>query len=102
MDTKQAHKERWEAKLAHAQARMDALKALAKETTADAKIAVGKQMEELEYSIAQAKQQLAECAHAGEDKWHGIKSSLAGAWANLTRAFRRDPAGRSDDDGVRK
>ncbi len=92
METKQAYKAKFEAQLEQAQAKLMALKASAKEKTADGAISASKQIEALEESVADARVKLAELGQAGEDKWADFKASVEGAWAKVTDSFKRDDA----------
>jgi len=87
METKEAYKAKFEAQIEQAQAKLLALKASAKEMTADGKIAASKQLEAFEHGLVDAKAKLAELAQVGEDKWADFKGGLEGAWASLTDLF---------------
>ncbi|MCC7326284.1 MAG: hypothetical protein IT521_05720 [Burkholderiales bacterium] len=102
METKDAYKAKFEARLEQAQARLLLLKAAAKEKTADGTIAVSKRIDTLERSISEAKANLAELAHASEDKWVGFKAGLEGAWAAMADSLTLDTGSQTKSDDPKK
>lgn len=88
MSDKEAYKQKIEAEVELAQAKLSELKANAKSATADARISYDKQVEELEESISETKAKLKELGDAGEDAWEDIKDGVESAWKKLSAKFK--------------
>lgn len=86
METKQAYRDKVEARIEHAQARLLHLRASAREMSADARIALAKRIDALDSTIEDSKSRLAQIMHAGEDKWGELKASLEAAWDKVTES----------------
>ncbi len=80
-ETLQAQLEEWGIDLAK-------LKAMAAETTAEARLELDLQLITLETKLAAGKVKLAELADTSEDAWDSIHGGLESAWDSLTVAFR--------------
>ena len=88
MNTKEAYKQKIEAELELAQARLAEFKAKAKISTADARIKYAKQIDELEQKIDATKAKLKELGEASEDAWERLKDGVESAWGALRTAVR--------------
>lgn len=76
MDTKDAYKQKAEAELEIAHARVAEFKARAKSFTADTRVKYAKHLEELEHGVETAKGRLKELGEAGEDGWEKFKDGV--------------------------
>ena len=88
MDTKEAYKAKFEARLEAAEATLFAMKA----RTADGRIAWSSQIEALERGVSEGKAKLAELTQIGEDNWIAFKARLEVAWSKATEAFKDEAA----------
>jgi hypothetical protein len=88
MSTRDAYKQKMEAELDLAQAKVGELRARAKGLAADARIGLGRQVDGLEKDIDAAKGRLRDLGAAGEDAWEGLKGGIDGAWDKLSTAVR--------------
>jgi hypothetical protein len=92
MSTKEAYKQKIEAELELAQAKLSEFKAQAKISTADARIKHAKQVEEIEQRVIATKAKLKELGEASEDAWEQLKDGVEGAWGALSAAIRNAAA----------
>jgi len=83
MSTKDAYKQKIEAEVELAQARLAEFKAHAKGSAADARIKYAKQVEELEQGVDAMKTKLQELGEANEDAWGHLKDEVESAWDSL-------------------
>ena len=83
-----AYKQKMEAELERAQARLTELKATAKSKVADARIECDKQVAHLEERMAATRSKLKELADAGDDAWETIKDGVEEAWASLSDGIK--------------
>lgn len=88
MGTKEAYKQKMEAEVELAQAKVAELKAQAKSSAADASIKYATQIEELEHGVDATKVKLKELGDAGDDNWERFKDGVEGAWGKLSTAVR--------------
>jgi len=88
MGTKEAYKQKMEAEVELAQAKLAELKAQAKSSAADASIKYAKQVEELEQGVETTKAKLKELGDAGDDNWERFKDGVESAWGKLSTAVR--------------
>ena len=88
MSTKEAYKQKIEAELELAQAKLAELKAQAKSSTADARVEYAKQLDHLEQGVEATKAKLKELGEAGEDAWEHLKDGVESAWGTLSAAVR--------------
>jgi predicted nucleic acid-binding Zn-ribbon protein len=88
MSTLDAYKQKLEAELEVAQAKLVQLKADAKNATADAQIKLSEEADTLEQGVDAAKAKLAELADAGEDTWEQLKEGAESAWGKLSASLR--------------
>jgi hypothetical protein len=88
MSTKAAYKQKIDAEVELAQAKLATLKAQAKISTADARIKYDKQADELEQKVNATKAKLKELDEASDDAWEHLKDGVESAWSALSAAVR--------------
>lgn len=88
MSTKEAYKQKVEAEVELAQAKLAELRAVAKGCAADARIKYDQQIEELEQKVDTTKTKLKALADAGEDAWEHLKDGVDNAWSTLSKAVK--------------
>ncbi|NTU68607.1 MAG: hypothetical protein HGB02_06985 [Chlorobiaceae bacterium] len=87
MSTKDAYKQKAEAELEIAHAKLAEFKAKAKNFTADTRINYAKHLEKLEHEAESAKSRLKELSEAGEDGWEKLKDGVERALHGLNKAM---------------
>ncbi len=87
MRTKEAYRQKIEAELDLAQAKLAELKAQAKNSAADANIKYAEQVEELERGVDATKARLNE-TRDGDDKWERFKEGVGSVWGTVSDTFR--------------
>jgi hypothetical protein len=92
MSTKEAYKQKIEAELELAQAKLAELKAKAKISTADARLKHAKQVGEIEQRVSATRAKLKELGEASEDAWEQLKGGVESAWAAPSVAIRNAAA----------
>jgi hypothetical protein len=92
MSTKEAYKQKIEAELELAQAKLAEFQAQAKISTADARINHAKQVEEIEQRVGATKAKLKELGDASEEAWEQLKDGVESAWGALSVAIRNAAA----------
>ncbi len=92
MSTKEAYKQKMEAELELAQAKLAELKAQAKSYAADLRIEYAKQVDELEQKVDVTKGKLKELGEASDDTWEQIKAGVESAWGTLSAAIQNAAA----------
>jgi len=88
MITKEAYKQKMEAELELAQAKLAELKAQTKSYAADVSIKYAEQVDDLEKKAEFAKSKLKELGEASEDAWERFKGGVESAWNTLNVAVR--------------
>lgn len=88
MSTKAAYKQKVEAEVELAQAKLAELRAVAKGCAADTRIKYDQQIEELEQKVDATKSKLNALADAGEDAWEHLKDGVDNAWSSLSSAVK--------------
>ncbi|MEE9905701.1 MAG: hypothetical protein K4305_09810 [Chlorobium sp.] len=88
MSLKEAYKQKAEAELELAHARLVEFKAKAKSYTADTRLKYAKHVDELEHRIDSAKAGLKDLGEAGEDAWEKVKDGMENALGSLREAVR--------------
>ena len=88
MGTKEAFKQKVEAEVELAHAKLAELKARAKSSAADARIKYAVHIEELEQKMEATKTRLKELGEAGEDSWDRLKDGVEDAWKALSLSVR--------------
>lgn len=90
MDSKQqALVDKYEAKREQVEARLQLLKARAKEAGADSRVELNEQIEALEARKASAQSRLHELREAGEGAWQDLADGAESAWKSLGEAMDR-------------
>ena len=92
MSTKEAYKQKIEAELELAQAKLAEFKAQAKIATADARIKHAKQADEIEQRVGATKAKLKELSEASGDAWEQLKDGVESAWGALSVAIQNAAA----------
>ena len=92
MSTKEAYKQKVEAEVELAQAKLAELRAVAKGCAADARIKYDQQIEELEQKVDTTKTKRKALADAGEDAWEHLKDGVDNAWSTLSKAVKDSAA----------
>jgi hypothetical protein len=88
MSTKEAYKQKIEAEVEVAQAKLAELRARAKSAAADARIQYATQVDELEKKVDATKAKLKELGEASEDAWENLKDGMESTWGTLSAAVR--------------
>ena len=92
MSTKEAYKQKIEAELELAQAKLAEFKAQAKSSAADTRIKYSKQVDELEQKAVATRTKLKELGEASDDAWEELKVGVESAWGALSAAIRNAAA----------
>jgi VIT1/CCC1 family predicted Fe2+/Mn2+ transporter len=92
LNTKKAYKQKMEAELELAQAKLAEFKAQAKSAAADTQIKHAKQVDELEEKVGDTKAKLHELAEASDDVWEKFKDGVESSWKSLSAAIRNTAA----------
>lgn len=87
MNKKELYQQKKQAQLDEWKAEVDKLKAKASGGSADAQLALNKQIDALEGKIEEGKTKLAAIADASEDKWESAKEDLESAWDSIKSSF---------------
>jgi chromosome segregation ATPase len=88
MSSKEAYKQKIEAEVELAQARLAELKGKVKNSAADARIEYEDQIEDLEQKIDATNAKLKELGEASEHAWENLKDGVESAWSTLSRAVK--------------
>ena len=88
MNTKDAYRQKFEAEVELAQAKLAELKAQAKISKAEARIKYAKHIDELELKVVAMKAKLKELGESGEDAWEHLRDGVESAWSALSAAVR--------------
>ena len=88
MSLRDAYKQKAEAELELAQARLTEFKAKVKSFTADTHLNYAEQVDHLEKAAADARHKLKELSEAGEDVWEKLKDGLENALRALSDSIR--------------
>jgi hypothetical protein len=89
MSLRDAYRQKFEAQLEEATARLAILKARAKRAAAEGRIFAHDELGITEEKIAQLKSKLKESGGASEGAWEELKVGIEGAWAELSTAARK-------------
>jgi len=92
MSTKEAYKQKMEAELDLAKAKLAELKARADSSAADARIQYAEQFNVLEQKVEATKAKLKELSDASEDGWERLKDGVEASWNALSTAVRHAAA----------
>lgn len=93
MNKKELYQQKKQAQLDEWKAELDKLKAKASGGSADAQLALNKQIKTLESNIEKGKTKLAEIADASEEAWESGKEDVESAWDSIKSSFN-DAAGK--------
>ncbi|MFA6900898.1 MAG: hypothetical protein WC256_11920 [Desulfurivibrionaceae bacterium] len=88
MSTRDAYKQKIEAEVELAQAKLAELRARAKSSVADARLKYAKQIDDLELGVETTKVKLKELSEANEDAWEHLKAEVESAWGTLRDGVR--------------
>jgi glycerol kinase len=88
MSKKDAYKQKIEAELELAQAKLFEFKARGKVYAADMHIKYLEQVEEIEHKFDATKAKLKKLDEAGEEKWEHFKDEVESAWNSLSAAVK--------------
>jgi len=88
MRDKELYRQKRQAQLDGWKADLDKMKAKAAEASADAKLELNKQIDEMDRRIEQGDSRLAEIAATSEDAWDSIKGGMDSAWDALASGFK--------------
>ncbi len=92
MSKKEAYKQKIEAELELAQAKLGKLKAQAKSSSAGARINYTEQIQKVEQKFDATKTKLKELGEASDDAWEDLKDGVESAWGALSTAIRKAAA----------
>lgn len=87
MSTKEAYKQKINAELGLAQAKLVEFKAEAKNSAADVRVKYNEHLDELQRMVDTTKEKLKELDSAGEDAWEHLKEGIESAWNSLGTAL---------------
>ncbi|MFM8333476.1 MAG: coiled coil domain-containing protein [Candidatus Methylumidiphilus sp.] len=88
MSNLESYKQKIEAELEVAQAKLAELKAHVKSSAADVQLEYAEQIAQLEQVVDAGKAKLGELAEAGEETWEHLKESAEHAWEKLSAAVK--------------
>jgi len=88
MSTKEAYKQKIDAEVELAQAKLSELRAKAKISAADTRIKYAQQIDDLEQGVEATKAKLKELGEANEDAWENLKEEVESAWGALRDGVR--------------
>lgn len=92
MSTKDAYKQKIEAELELAQAKLAELKAHVKNSTADARIKYAKLSDDLDHQYVLTKAKLKELNEASDEAWEKLKGGVEHAWKELKHSIHKATA----------
>jgi len=87
MSDKALYQQKKEAQLAVWKAEIDKLKAKSSMASADAQIAMNKQIEKLESKIDEGKTKLSDLIQATDDMYESMKAGVESSWDSVKTAF---------------
>lgn len=88
MSTKEAYKQKINAELGLAQAKLVEFKAEAKNAAADIRVKYNKHLDELQGMVDATQAKLVELDAASEDAWEQMKEGIENAWDSLGTAIK--------------
>lgn len=88
MTTKEAYKQKINAELGLAQAKLVEFKAEAKNSAADIRVKYNEHLDELQLMVDTTKEKLKELDDASEDAWEHLKQGVESAWNSLGTALK--------------
>ncbi len=99
--TKEAYKAKMEAQLKLWNARLDGLRAKAETISAEAKIELAKQTDELKAFETSAKKHIAEVEAAAAESWHKVRGGIEQTWSQLSGSVEAIWAKLAPDAGTK-
>jgi F0F1-type ATP synthase membrane subunit b/b' len=87
--SKEAYRQKAEAKVEEYQAKLNEARARAKGASADARLEAEKQIGELEKKIDAGRQMLAGIGEAAEDAWEDLARGLDDAWDDVSAGIKK-------------
>lgn len=88
MNTKEDYKQKIEAELALAQAKLAEFQARVKMASADTRISYNQQMSEMEQRFDDTKARLKELGEASDGAWENLKDGVETAWHSLSTSVK--------------
>lgn len=88
MSTKEAYRQKIDAEVELAQAKLSEFRAKAKISVVDARIKYAQQIDDLEQGVAATKAKLKELSEANDDAWEHLKEEVERAWGVLRDGVR--------------
>lgn len=88
MSTKEAYRQKINAELGLAQAKLLEFKAEAKNAAADVSVKYNEHLDEIQRMVDTTKEKLKELDSAGEDAWEHLKTGIESAWNSLGNALK--------------
>lgn len=88
MNDKEAYTQKMQAKLDEWEADLDKMKAKMSGASADAKIKLNEQINNLNSQQAQMKQELKKLEKAGDEAWEDLRNGFEASWDKLSSAFK--------------
>ena len=87
--SKEAYRQKAEAKIEEGQAKLKEARAKAKGASAGARLEAEKQIGELEKQLNAARKKLAEIGDAAEGAWEGLAKGLDDAWGDFSGGIKK-------------
>lgn len=88
MSTKEAYKQKINAELGLAQAKLVEFKAEAKNSAADVRVKYNEQLDELQLMLDTTKDKLKELDTAAEDAWEHLEEGIESGWESVGNAVQ--------------
>ena len=92
-DEKELQKQKMQAKIDEWSAELDKLEAQARGASADARLKLDEQMDDLRSRIDEGKSALAALAEKGEEAWASFKERAASTWDETKAAYQEGVSG---------
>ena len=87
--SKEAYRQKAEAKIEEYQAKLNEARAKAKGASADARLEAERQIGELEKKVDAGRQMLAGIGEAAEDAWENLAKGLDDAWDDISGGIKK-------------
>lgn len=92
MNTKDVYKQKMEAELELAKAKLAELKAQADGSAADARLTYAEQLDDLEKKVQATTDRLDELSVASEDTWERLKAGVERSWEAVSTTIQKTTA----------
>ncbi len=89
MDMRKVYQEKVEAQLNEWGKKLETLRAMARNKTADAKVAFAEQWDHLQKRYEELKMKWEEAQATSDDKWEGVKAGIEKTIAEVKAAFQK-------------